>query len=222
MRRAAGDVGVALIGFVVMLGVSYTLGRAIVPAYPQALGDIDLSPTTVEADDDRPLTLEEMLTDVAEDDVPTMAFLQSEGALVGRFHLNLEDYREWQDEGVEEGPSLDLDMKYYSGFDGEEPSFTITARGLEIGVPRTERYTVIVSSGARTFLAKPGQCTIELLRLDFTTLPPAFGSSSSDDRTMPVFLGQAACEDVPELRGDGTISFTVVFDYDPAQFEVFG
>ena len=37
MRRAARDVGVALIGFRVILGVSHTVGRAIVPASPLAL-----------------------------------------------------------------------------------------------------------------------------------------------------------------------------------------
>jgi hypothetical protein len=224
-RRVLRDVGVGLIGFVLILAVSYTLGRAIVPSFPQALGDLDLTPTTepVEPGLDLSLTIEQMHADVAGDDFPAVAFLQSSGALEGRFHLNLTDYREWQEEGVAEGPVLDLDMKYYSGFDSDDPTFTITARDLGAGTRRTEQYTVLVSWAAKTFLAKPGQCTIELLDLGFTTLPPAFGGRADlGDRTMPVFLAQAACSDVKELRTDETITFTVVFDYDPEQFTAFG
>lgn len=222
MRRAARDIGVAILGFALIMGVSYTLGRALVPAFPQALGDLDLSPTTTVGEGGGVLTLEEMHEEVAADDFPAVAYVQVEGAIEGAFRLNLTDYREWQDEGVVEGPTLDLDMKYYSGYDTNEPTLTITARGLEVGSPRTERYTVVLSQGVHTFLADPGQCSIELLDLRFTTLPPAFGSASSDDRTMPVFLAQAVCEGVEVLRGDDTVSFTVVFDYDPDQFEVFG
>jgi len=235
-RRVMRDVGVAMVGFTLILGVSYTLGRAIVPSFPQALGGTDLSPSTTvaEAGDDGRLTIEEMHADLATDDFPAMAFLQSRGALEGRFHLNLTDYRGWQDEGVEEGSTLDLDMRYLSGFDSscgsfggtcdaaDEPTFTITARGLRVGDVRTEQYTVVVAWEAKTFLAQPGQCTIELLDLAFTMLPPPFGVESSGDRTMPVFLGQAVCEDVKELRTDEVISFMVVFDYDPDQFTAFG
>ncbi|HSM02611.1 MAG TPA: hypothetical protein VK960_09280 [Acidimicrobiia bacterium] len=223
LRRALRDAGVAIIGFALILGISYTLGRAYVPAFPQALGDAALIPsTTVVEGEDEPLTIEEMHAEVAADGYPAVAFLQSQGVLEGRFQLNLEDYREWQDEGVEEGSTLDLDMRYYSGFDPDQPSFTITARGIEVGEIRTDRYTVVVSWEAKTFLAQPGQCAIELLDLRFTTLPPPFGAASSEDRTMPVFLGQAVCEDVNELRTDERISFMVVFDYHPDQFTVFG
>jgi hypothetical protein len=224
-QRFLRDVGVGLMGFVLILAVSYTLGRAIVPAFPQALGDLEVLPTTVaeEIGADGSLTVEQMRADVAGDDFPAMAFLQSSGALEGRFHLNLTDYREWQDEGVAEGPVLDLDMKYYSGFNTDDPTLTITARDLGVGTQRTEHYTVLVSWEAKTFLAKPGQCTIDLLDLRFTLLPPRFGGRADlGDRTMPVFLAQAACTDVKELRTDEAITFTVVFDYDPGQFTAFG
>jgi hypothetical protein len=215
---------VGFIGFAVILAVSYTLGRAIVPSFPQALGDVDLGPTTTsgQTGGNGLLTVEQMRADVADDDFPAVAFLQTSGALEGRFRLNLTDYRGWQDEGVEEGPTLDLDMKYYSGFEPDDPVLTITASGLEVGAQHTEGYTVLVSWEAKTFIAQPGQCTIELLDLRFTTLPPPFGSASTEDRTMPAFAGQAACVDVKELRTDETISLTVVFDYDPDQFTGFG
>jgi len=223
--RALRDVGVGLMSFVLILAVSYTLGRAIVPSFPQALGDLGHTLTTeaVEPGRDASLTIEQMHAEIAGDDFPAMAFLQAHGALEGRFHLNLTDYREWQDEGVAEGSVLDLDMKYYSGFDSDDPTFTITAGDLGVGTQRTERYTVLVSWEAKTFLAKPGQCTIDLLDLRFTTLPPRFGGRADlGDRMMPVFLAQAACTDVEELRTDETITFTVVFDYDPDQFTAFG
>jgi hypothetical protein len=140
----------------------------------------------------------------------------------GLFRLYF-NYREWMEHGVLEGLALDLNMSYQSAFNagesarGGDTTFTITARGLEVGAERTERYSIILVAAGKMYSAQDGQCVLELLELDFTTVPPFFGNGG-DDRIMPIFLGQVTCEDVKELRSDDTVSFTAVFHYDPEDF----
>lgn len=219
-RRALRDVGVGLMGFVLILAVSYSLGRAFVPSFqfPQALGDPELVPTTTEV-----LTTDEVLRafygHLAEDKPGGTAYIRASGVIDGEFALGIVDYREWTDTGVTEGPVLDLDMKYLAGFGNEDVSLSVFARDLPVGDPRSDQLSVTFAGNRLLFIAKPGQCEMELIELEFTTLPPSFGSpSNAPDRTMPRFVGQVICDGLEEVRSKELLSIVVVFNYDPEQF----
>jgi hypothetical protein len=230
--RFRRDLAVAGLGFLVIFSVAFVVGRALVPAGPLALGEISAPPEG--SSDGGVLSLADLHAELAGDAFGSIAVLQASGAIEGTFRLGL-NYREWMEHGVLEGPALDLNMSYVSyqsGFDefgggGEgadgvvdqdlDSTFTLTAPGLEVGTERTERYTIILLAAGKMYSAQDGQCVLELLELDFTTVPPFFGNIG-DDRIMPVFLGQVTCEDVKELRSDDTVSFTAVFHYDSEDF----
>jgi hypothetical protein len=218
--RFRRDLAVAGLGFLVIFSVAYVLGRAIVPAAPPALGEISAPPDG--SSDGLVLSLGDLHAEVAGDAFGSNAVLQASGAMEGLFRLYF-NYREWMEHGVLEGLALDLNMSYQSAFNagesarGGDTTFTITARGLEVGAERTERYSIILVAAGKMYSAQDGQCVLELLELDFTTVPPFFGNGG-DDRIMPIFLGQVTCEDVKELRSDDTVSFTAVFHYDPEDF----
>ncbi|MEX1208381.1 MAG: hypothetical protein WEE36_07220 [Acidimicrobiia bacterium] len=217
-RRALRDVGVGLIGFVLILALSYTVGRAFVPSFPQALGNLELEPTTTKG-----LTTGEVLHALygrlAVDEPGGTAYIRASGVIEGEFALGIVDYREWTDTGVTEGPTLDLDMKYIAGSDNEDMTLAVFARELPLGDPRSEQLSVTFAGNRLLFVAKPGQCELELVDLGFTTLPPSFGSpSNAPDRIMPRFVGQVICEGLEEVRSKEPLSIVVVFNYDPEQF----
>jgi hypothetical protein len=212
--RFRRDLAVAGLGFLVIFSVAFVVGRVIVPAAPLALGEISAPPEG--SSDGGVLSLGDLRAEVAGDAFGSIAVLQASGAIEGTFRLHF-DYRDWMGIGVPEGPALDLRMRYLSGVESDDSSFTITAQGLEVGTERTERYTIILLAAGKMYSAHDGQCVLELLELDFTTAPPFFGDIG-DDRIMPVFLGQVTCEEVRELRSDDTVSFTAVFHYDPDGF----
>jgi len=214
--RFRRDLAVAGVGFLLIFSVAFVVGRVMVPAAPLALGEI-VPPSILDGSTDGAgLSLADLHAAVAGDAFGSIAILQASGAIEGTFRLHF-DYRDWMGIGVPEGPALDLNMRYLSGVGSDDSSFTITARGLEVGTERTERYTIILLAAGKMYSAQDGQCVLELLELDFTTVPPFFGNVG-DDRIMPVFLGQVTCEDVKELRSDDTVSFTAVFHYDPDGF----
>jgi hypothetical protein len=221
LNRFWRDLAVAGFGFLLIFSVAFVVGRALVPAGPLALGEISAPPEG--SSDGGVLSLADLHAELAGDAFGSIAVLQASGAIEGTFRLGL-NYREWMEHGVLEGPALDLNMSYVSyqsGFDefggGGDSTFTLTAPGLEVGTERTERYTIILLAAGKMYSAQDGQCVLELLELDFTTVPPFFGNIG-DDRIMPVFLGQVTCEDVKELRSDDTVSFTAVFHYDSEDF----
>lgn len=221
-RRILRDVGVGLMGFVLILAVSYTLGRAIVPSFPQALGDLELVPTTTEVPA-AVATTDEVLRAfydrLARVKPGGTAYIRASGVIEGEFALGLVDYREWTDTGVTEGPTLDLDMKYIAGFDNEDMTLAVFARELPVGEPRSEQISVTFAGNRLLFTAKPGQCELELVDLGFTTLPPSFGSPfNAPDRIMPRFAGQVVCDGLEEIRSKELLSLVVVFNYDPDQF----
>ncbi|HSM02616.1 MAG TPA: hypothetical protein VK960_09305 [Acidimicrobiia bacterium] len=92
----------------------------------------------------------------------------------------------------------------------------ISAREMEEGVSRTDRLTIILNAGGKAFNARQGDCTLTLVSLEFVDLPGRLGMTGLPERrNMPRYTGEIVCTGVADLRGEGSVSFAIVFVYDP-------
>lgn len=97
--------------------------------------------------------------------------------------------------------SNDIDVQYR----GSEIQFTLVAKGVIIGEPRTDRITAVLTAQGMTFFTHDGDC--ELLVTRFEYLEPTDGTS----RLVPSFAGAMTCT-VSEVRSGEALSYTVAFD----------
>ena len=213
--RAVRDLGFALLFFVTVFAISYVAGRAFLPLEVEVLaqgGDqpqadepvtesIELGPSSLAA-----------LYEETDEFHHVGAVAEVAGTVNGRFVLDRFEWDEWIDHGVPEGPLLDLDATYL----GEGATVRISARQMEEGVPRTDGLTVILNADGKAFNAQPGDCSLELVSLEFVELPGRLGMTGLPERrNMPRYTGEILCNGVADLRGEGSVSFALVFVYDP-------
>lgn len=197
-----------------MLGFSFVAGRLFLPFEPEVLAQGESR--TIEEAPDGPITVDPSwlpdLHDRADEFDHVGAVLDVTGSVTGRFVLRDFEWDEWIDHGVPEGPLLDLDAAY----SGDGASVRIAAREMEEGVPRRDRFTVIINAGGQAFNALPDDCTLELVSLEFVDLPGRLGMTGLPERrNMPRYTGEIVCNGVTDLRGEGEVSFALVFVYDP-------
>jgi len=200
-RRLARDLMAAVAAFVVVFAVGYIGGRAAMPSFRLAVGDLPVQGTDATAE----VSTTELLADLAALDGPG-AVMAASGAIESRLLL---DHGEGLSNNALLLPSDDepsaLDV--HARFTGAEGSLTIKADQMERGEARTEGMTIVFASDGLTFNPRPGMCTLRLDDFGFTTLQRPWGKVS-----VPWYEGSLTCSEVPELRTEQAVSFTVVFE----------
>lgn len=204
-RRVAGDVLAAFVAFLIVFAVAYVVGRAAMPVFRLALGDIEL----VSAGDGGAgeVSVVALRADLAPFERP-VALLQASGAVEGRVLLDRGEARgENRFPGdLQEGSEALIDVNVR--FSGPDAVLTLIADQMPVGEPRSEGMTVVLTVGVQTFNAPRGACTLELIESGYRILSRPWGQLLT-----PYFAGHLACGEVAELRSGTPVSFVAVFDY---------
>lgn len=228
LRRFGRDVVVGLIGFGVVFSLVYATGKAFEPPEPQAAlaqpnvaYSIDL---TKEAGSD-PTLLEDLGAELVALEEPSAAIVDISGAIEERLVLQSADLGRFGSETLfdsetgepnpdTEGP-LDLNIKYSGG----QAALSLILREATVGVPQTDNMDVILSVGPKSWFAHAGDCTLELLDMDWIVMsvpmPALVGGSPVVERVFPAFAGVVSCKDVTEVRSGEIASFSAVFTFGP-------
>ena len=200
MNRPGSEIGgvkqdllVAVVGFWLIFSVAFTFGRLFVPTHSalRFLATSDVAPAG---------SHDSLLLELRAD----LLALRRSGAIA-------------QVSGaVEERLVLDqVDRFSGGGFEGEPIHLLVTYRGnhgvvllgatdAAVGVPMSERVTATLTTDGKTFIARQGECVLELTRFESDPVFP-----------IPRVSGQMSCTEVSELRTDASASFTVVFEFEP-------
>lgn len=196
-RRVQEDLLVAVIGFLVVFSVVYTVGRHFIPS------DELVSVLAAADQGDGGLLL-----DLVEGGYPTApgsqgaAVAELSGVVEGRLLLDHVD--RYSASLSEDGQSIHVSVT----FSGAQGLLQLSAVGAAVGVPTSERVNATLTTDGKTFFGKDGVCVLELTQ--FETDPDAPRGWE--------WAGHVTCTDVPEVRSDGTASFTVVFEVWPVRF----
>ena len=203
--RLRRDLLVALMGFGVVFALVYVMGRAFLPSS-------DLTESVAQSADTEHVLLDELRADLA-DRVDT-AVIEVSGAMAGRSVLSHADSPFlWVPQGTppEEhrpGGPVDLDVRYAGG----GVTLAIKADQMEEGQARSERLTIVLNMGRRSFNAHPGECTLELTRSG-SVLDPTPTGAVGLLLAWPYFAGHMTCREIADIRSGDTVSFTAVFTY---------
>jgi hypothetical protein len=201
-RRVARDVSAASLAFLVVFAVAYVVGRAAMPGLPFAPGDLSL-----EGAGDSGTSIASLRADLVALD-SSGAVVATSGAVEAKLTLDRAESQvpwNWADEVADlDEITLDLHLRL-TGSDG-----TLTIKTDQIGrdEPRTDRMTVVFTTGGMTFNPRSGMCSLELRDVGYTTEQRPWGEIS-----LPRFDGQLVCTDVPELRSGDAVTFWAVFAY---------
>ena len=191
----------AIVAFVIVFAVGYIGGRAAMPAFRAAAGDIPLQ----EVDSSGEVSIVALRADLVSAVDGAGALMAASGAVEGRFLL---DRVESLVNGLflpsdDEPEAIDLHVR----LTGDDAALTIKADQIGRGESRTDGMTVVMTSDGSMFNPTPGMCTLSLDDFGFTTIQRPWGKAS-----IPWYVGTLTCVEVPELRTDQTVSFTAVFE----------
>jgi hypothetical protein len=211
VSRPAGwrrDLLFGLVAFLVVFATIYTVGRAAMPVFRSALGEIEVAGAGDGGGGE--VSVVALRAELAPLERP-VALLQASGAIEGRFVLDRGEsaastggfFFPSDLEGSGEG-AIDVSVR----FTGAGAALTLVADQMPINQPRTDRLTIVLTSDGQTFNAARGACTLELIDAGYSTVTRPWGQVS-----IPHFAGHLACNDVSELRNGTLVSFVVVFDY---------
>jgi hypothetical protein len=201
--RVRRDLLVAVGGFLVVFSVVYTLGRYFIPS-----DELVSVLATADQGDDGGLLLDLQL-DLLEGGYATepgsrgAAVAQVSGAVEAR--LLLDDVDRFSASPSEDGESIQFSVT----FSGAHGLLQLSAVGAAVGVPTSERVNATLTTDGKTFFGKDGACVLVLDRFEADPDAPRGWE----------WAGHVTCTDVPEVRSDGTASFTVVFEVVPVQGE---
>jgi hypothetical protein len=208
VSRPAGwrrDLLFGLVAFLVVFATVYIVGRAAMPVFRSALGDIELA----DAGDGGAgeVSVVALRADLAPFERP-VALLQASGAVDGRVLLGHGEAQGgfFLPDDFEEGSVVPVDVNVR--FSGSGAVLTLIADQMPVDEPRSEGMTVVLTSGGQTFNAARGACTLELIDSGYSILSRPWGQVLT-----PHFAGHLACGEVSELRSGNLVSFVAVFDY---------
>jgi hypothetical protein len=196
------DLLFGLVAFLVVVATIYTVGRAAMPVFRSALGDIELSSAGDGGSGE--VSVVALRADLARFERP-VALLQASGAVDGRVLL---DHGEAQggffmSNGFD-GSVVPINVR----FSGSGVVLTLIADQMPVGEPRSEGMTVVLTKDGQTFTAARGACTLELIDSGYNTISRPWGQALT-----PYFAGHVTCGDLSELRNGTLVSFVAVFDY---------
>jgi hypothetical protein len=218
-RSRGGDLLAALITFSLVFGVTYIAGRAFMPSFRSGIAGLvaeaangarppsEAAPDSADSDS---ILLADLRVDLTSLGAP--AVIDVAGAIDGRYVLEHADapvvWVPLRGEAPEpgEGFPIDVDIR----FSAADTTLTVVADQAEAGVPRSERLTVVLTTAGRSFVAHPGECSLELLRSGYSTQSNPYVG----EIIVAFFTGQVLCRDVGDIRSGETVSFTAVFDYE--------
>ncbi|HSM01508.1 MAG TPA: hypothetical protein VK960_03565 [Acidimicrobiia bacterium] len=214
MSSHRDDMGVAaLIGLVLaVFGLVYVVGRASIPTFPSvAEGILATSSTEASLAGVRDAGLVEALhRERLSSGFP--AVMDVMGAVDARLAFPHADaptvWRPLQGErpDLADGIPIDVDVRYATS----DITFRLLAGAAEPGVLQTDRMTVVLTMGGRSFVAGTGDCSLELSRSGYAP----FIRPGVVEVVVPYFDGEIRCVDVAEIRSGDTISFTAAFGYE--------
>ncbi|HAX82294.1 MAG TPA: hypothetical protein DCY40_07000 [Actinobacteria bacterium] len=187
-QRVGQDLTAALIAVGLVLLTTYGASRVLIPAAPSP---DDTEQTTSGRD---PVAEVEALPESA-------AVIDASGFVEERLVLYY-FVRSFQ-WSRPDGSSNDVDVKYQ----GSGAELTVLVRGITVGVPRTDRMTIVLTLDGKTFNAHPGDCTLIFTRFEY------FASHADPTRLVPSFAAELQCSDLSALRSGETLSLIAAFDY---------
>ncbi|MEX0825396.1 MAG: hypothetical protein WD184_01360 [Acidimicrobiia bacterium] len=199
-KQVREDLLVAVIGFLVVFSAVYTIGRHFIPSD-------ELVSALAAADQDDGGLLLDLHLDLVEGGYSTTS--GSQGAAVAQVSGVVEDRLVLDVSGYSASPSEDGDSINVSAtFSGDQGLLQLSAVGAVVGVPTSERVSATLTIDGKTFFGNDGACVLELAQFEADPDAPRGWE----------WAGHVTCTDVPEIRSDGTASFTVVFEVWPVRF----
>jgi hypothetical protein len=217
-RNRGGDLLAAVVAFLLVFSVTYIAGRASMPSFRSSIAELmaeaqrqrPSSETTPDAVESDSTLLTELRVELTALRAP--AVMELVGAIDGRYVLEHADapvvwvpLRGAPPEPGEGFP-IDIDIR----FSAADTTLTLVANQAEAGVPRSEGLTVVLTTAGRSFVAHPGECSLELHRSGYATQSNPYVG----EIIVAFFTGQVLCRDVGDIRSGETVSFTAVFDYE--------
>ena len=205
VRNAARDVLAATVAFALVFAVGYLGGRAAVPSFRVAADGIPAAEETPGESKPEEVSIESLLADLASPEHPPAA-LAAFGAVEMR--VVFDGVQSLATNALllptdDEPEAIDLHVRFTTG----DTTLTVKADQVARGEARTDTMTIVLTSDGMTFNPRAGMCTLELRDFGFTTIQRPWGLAS-----IPWYGGSLICADVPELRSDETVSFTMVFE----------
>ena len=188
-RQVGRDLTAASIAIGLVVLTTYVASRALIPSAAPPDG----APETTSGRD--PVAEVEALPESA-------AVIDASGFVDARLVLYY-FVRSFQQESRPDGSSNDVDVKYR----GSGAELTVLVRGITVGVPRTDRMTIILTLDGKTFNVHPGDCTLTFSRFEY------FASHADPTRLVPSFAAELQCSDLSALRSGETLSLIAAFDY---------
>ena len=212
-RSRRDDFLAALAAFLVLFGLIYAVGRALIPTFRSTLEELAAGTTATGATgpaDSHVALLDSLRVERLSLGVP--ALLEVDGDVVGRFALGSAHappvWIPLQGDPPEPGQGFPVDVQVR--FLADDATLTVVADRAEAGVLRSDRLTVILTTDGRTFASHPGQCSLELTTAGYAgETNPWVGLI-----IVPYYTGQVRCTRVGDLRSADTVSFVAVFSYD--------
>ncbi|HEX9762832.1 MAG TPA: hypothetical protein VGA97_07020 [Acidimicrobiia bacterium] len=203
--RVRQDVLVAAVAFSVVFSVVYTLGRHFIHSHEIVSVLATIDPADQDGDGGLLLDLQNELLAVGystEPDRQGAAVAEVSGVVEARLLLDHVDRSSASLSA--DGESIHLSVT----FSGAQGLLQLAASGVTLDVPTSEQVNATLTTDGRTFFGKDGACVLELARFE----------ADADAPRGWEWAGHVTCTDVPEVRSDGTASFTVVFEVVPVQF----
>lgn len=204
------DLGVALIGFGIMFSLVYMVGQLLLPSSGSSLDRL-----VAQGEESKSSLIDDLSVELAAVTDPA-ALISYTGAVEGRHVLDVVTVPYvWVPVGPEldayapDGP-VDIHVSYSRG----GMTLSVVADQAVAGSPRAAGMTIVFTVDGRSFTAKSGDCALELSRSGYTLDLTPTGAAGLVLAT-PYFAGHVSCEDVADIRSGDTISFSVVFRYEP-------
>jgi hypothetical protein len=203
------DVRIALVGFGVVFSLVYVVGRMFLPSFGSSLAQL-----VAEREESETALLDDLRVDLVA--LTDAAVIEWSGAFHGRSVLDRVTVPYvWVPAGPEtdafvpDGP-VDIHASYSRG----GGALSVVAEEAVAGPLRTAAMTVVFTIDGHSFVAKSGECALELSRSGYILDLTPTGAAGLVIAT-PYFAGHVICEGVADIRSGDTISFTAVFRYEP-------
>ncbi len=186
IQRGGRDLLVGALAIGLVISATYLAGRVSLPP-----------PDNTQANETTSRALDPAAEVAARPEV--LAVIDASGAVEGRLLLDRTvpnaQIQSWPD-----GSSDDIDIKY----EGPEATLRLLARGITVGVARTDRITLILTYDGKTFNAHPGDCVLMISRFEYLRFEGMLTAS---------FVAELTCTEIAQLGGGSdTLSFTAVIE----------
>lgn len=189
LRHVGKDILAGSMAVGLVVAVTFMASRVFIPAPPSEAID-----TTLVTSPDMDLAAEVAALPGPDAIVVTSGSVEERLVLDGRLPF-------WVGAGPDPA-SKDVDILYQ----GSGAQLKLVARGITVGETMTEGFTAVFTVDGKTFIPKPGNCTLTITRFEY--LEPTDGTT----QLVPTFAGELTCADLTDIRSGADLAYTGAFD----------